>query len=505
MISETYDLCVAGTGPSAFFLVRKYLLKNPLAKVLVLEAGIKTVDLLSPLSLRKSEGVGFRLDPTINIGFGGTSQLWHNVLAPLDKEDFRKHSWIPNSGWPITRASLDRHYSEVSDFFGFSSDIFDNPSNYCNFELERDKIAFDDTVFECKVFVHPSKYLRTNDSFTNLLETYAGLKIDHGIVALKFEDDKGKSQLYVYDRKTQEKYTIFAKNYVLCCGALNNPEILLNSSHIRKKTPHIGHFLMDHPMGNFYQYKYEYPVTAKIYSGMTFQKGISIKIALKLRCKLQKKHKFANSVFYLRPSFSEGFNNRSEELKNKLLTVRSKLKRFRLPIREGLALMKDLNMVAQIIQYKTGLMSQHRLTDCMFVTEQRPSMGSRLELTDELNEYGNYKIKVLWNLLDEDIQEVAGLKAFIDSSVMSLNAATATYNYEDFDWRDRLASAAHHLGTVRMSEDTASGCVDLNLKLHGFDDIYVCDGSVFPTSGNANPTMTCMALASRLGELLSND
>jgi choline dehydrogenase-like flavoprotein len=56
-----------------------------------------------------------------------------------------------------------------------------------------------------------------------------------------------------------------------------------------------------------------------------------------------------------------------------------------------------------------------------------------------------------------------------------------------------------------MSEDSSSGCVNSNLKLHCYDDIYICDASVFPTGGNGNPTMTCMALASRLGEYLSYD
>ena len=63
----------------------------------------------------------------------------------------------------------------------------------------------------------------------------------------------------------------------------------------------------------------------------------------------------------------------------------------------------------------------------------------------------------------------------------------------------RLSSAAHHLGTVRMSKSIEMGCVDENLKLHGSERVYVCDGSVFPTSGNANPTFTCMALGERLG------
>jgi choline dehydrogenase-like flavoprotein len=497
-----YDLCVVGTGPSAYFLVRKYLSKNPSARVIVLEAGFNTIDLTTPLSDRDSAATKFKLSPTVNIGLGGTSQLWHNVLAPLDSEDFRAHSWIPHSGWQISRDTLDPYYAEVSEFFGFPKDIFDDPSAYCDFETERKKILFDDDVFDYKVFVHPSRYLRTNVAFNELLKTYKGLKLKQGVVALRFDNVGEKNRLVIYDRTSQSKSTVDAKNYVLCCGALNNPEILLNSDYIRKKIPFIGHYLMDHPMGNFYQYKYDNPVSAKIYSAVKFQKSTSIKIALKLKFKIQKEKQLANSAFYLRPSFSEGFNDHTEELKNQLLTVRSKLKRLQLPVKEAIGLLKDLNMVRQIIQYKTGLLSKHSLTDCMFVTEQIPSSSSRVELIDEKNEYGNYKTKISWDVSNKDIEEVVKLKEFIDLSLMNLNSATATYDSEQYDWRDRLTSAAHHLGTVRMSKDTSNGCVDLNLKLHGFSDIYVCDGSVFPTSGNANPTMTCMALAARLGEAL---
>ena len=35
------------------------------------------------------------------------------------------------------------------------------------------------------------------------------------------------------------------------------------------------------------------------------------------------------------------------------------------------------------------------------------------------------------------------------------------------------------------------------LKVHGFRNILICDGSVFPSSGNANPSLTISALALR--------
>jgi choline dehydrogenase-like flavoprotein len=37
----------------------------------------------------------------------------------------------------------------------------------------------------------------------------------------------------------------------------------------------------------------------------------------------------------------------------------------------------------------------------------------------------------------------------------------------------------------------------------GIANLFVCDGSVMPTQGSANPALTIMALASRLGHRLA--
>jgi choline dehydrogenase-like flavoprotein len=47
--------------------------------------------------------------------------------------------------------------------------------------------------------------------------------------------------------------------------------------------------------------------------------------------------------------------------------------------------------------------------------------------------------------------------------------------------------------------------VDSNSKVHGFDNLFVCDASIFPTSLGVNPQLTVMALATRLGELITEN
>jgi len=49
-----------------------------------------------------------------------------------------------------------------------------------------------------------------------------------------------------------------------------------------------------------------------------------------------------------------------------------------------------------------------------------------------------------------------------------------------------------------MADDPRRGVVDPDGRVHGVPNLYVTGGSVFPTAGYANPTLTMVALASRL-------
>ena len=54
------------------------------------------------------------------------------------------------------------------------------------------------------------------------------------------------------------------------------------------------------------------------------------------------------------------------------------------------------------------------------------------------------------------------------------------------------------MGTTRMHADPKQGVVDENCRVHSIANLYVAGSSVFPTGGANNPTLTIVALASRL-------
>jgi len=61
-------------------------------------------------------------------------------------------------------------------------------------------------------------------------------------------------------------------------------------------------------------------------------------------------------------------------------------------------------------------------------------------------------------------------------------------------------SAAHLMGGCRMGNDPTTSVTDPWGKVHGQNDIYVADASLFPAAAEINPYLTIMALADRVAE-----
>ena len=65
-----------------------------------------------------------------------------------------------------------------------------------------------------------------------------------------------------------------------------------------------------------------------------------------------------------------------------------------------------------------------------------------------------------------------------------------------------IGGTAHQCGTVRFGRDPQSSALDVNCKAHDLDNLYVVDGSFFPSSGAVNPALTIIANAMRVGDHL---
>ena len=56
-------------------------------------------------------------------------------------------------------------------------------------------------------------------------------------------------------------------------------------------------------------------------------------------------------------------------------------------------------------------------------------------------------------------------------------------------------TTAHILGGCPMSDSSETGVIDKNLKVHGYPDFYITDGSVIQGNIGVNPSLTITAVA----------
>src|SRR5262249_28354185 len=67
----------------------------------------------------------------------------------------------------------------------------------------------------------------------------------------------------------------------------------------------------------------------------------------------------------------------------------------------------------------------------------------------------------------------------------------------------RQAEPNHELGGARMGSDARTSVVNADCRTHDVPNLYVIDGSVFPSASEKNPTHTIMALAVRAADNIS--
>jgi choline dehydrogenase-like flavoprotein len=136
--------------------------------------------------------------------------------------------------------------------------------------------------------------------------------------------------------------------------------------------------------------------------------------------------------------------------------------------------------------------------------EQAPNPDSRVTLDSERDALGVPRIRLDWRLGEQDKDSLRRAIELLASEFG--RTGTGRIQLPDWlqdtssRWPDELAGGFHHMGTTRMADDPRQGVVDRQCRVHGVANLYVAGSSVFPTAGSANPTLTIVALALRLAE-----
>jgi choline dehydrogenase-like flavoprotein len=115
-----------------------------------------------------------------------------------------------------------------------------------------------------------------------------------------------------------------------------------------------------------------------------------------------------------------------------------------------------------------------------------------VSLADEKDQFGLPIPYVSFNLHDNDKKMIKAGKAKV-MEVMGAAGAVEVVQEARF---------AHLVGACRMGSDPRTSVVDRFGRSHDVANLFVCDGSILPTQGSANPGLTIQALAARTADYL---
>jgi choline dehydrogenase-like flavoprotein len=121
-----------------------------------------------------------------------------------------------------------------------------------------------------------------------------------------------------------------------------------------------------------------------------------------------------------------------------------------------------------------------------------PWHDNRVTLSDERDQFGICVPHISFSLHDNDHKLI---KAAKNKTMEVMHAAGATEVVQE-------ARYAHLVGAARMGNDPRTSVVDKFGRTHDIANLFVCDGSILPTQGSANPGLTIQALAARTANYL---
>ncbi|HEX4740581.1 MAG TPA: GMC family oxidoreductase [Caulobacteraceae bacterium] len=125
------------------------------------------------------------------------------------------------------------------------------------------------------------------------------------------------------------------------------------------------------------------------------------------------------------------------------------------------------------------------------VGEMLPNEDNRVTLAEDTDQYGLRVARVTYSWSENDralIQHALG------QMQQSLEAVGARDIFRQEDDTNHLA------GTARMGFDPKTSVVNSDCRTWDIPNLWICDGSVFPTTGGVNPSLTITSIALRTVE-----
>jgi choline dehydrogenase-like flavoprotein len=530
------DICIVGAGAAGISMALEFIGTG--VQVLVLESGGFEAD--APTQALYEGTVA---DPALHSPpdryrqrrFGGSTTIWGGRCMPLDPIDFEQRAYVPHSGWPIGPEALAPHYPkanrlcEAGDYAYTVGAAFPVPprpmmAGFTSTHFSTDSLE----RFSCPTdfgrrYAHK---LREADNVRVVLHA--------NVTAIRLDAAGTHVESLEVRTLAGGRLGVRARHVVLAAGGLEVARLLLAS---RDRHPRgignaydaVGRYYMCHLAGTIGTLRFNGPLSAVHHGYDRADDGVYCRRRLALNARTQRHEGIGNFIARLHHPRITDPAHRNAVLS--LLFLAKALIPYEYARRlhgddsvsaagwlrhagnvaarpfDALAFALHMLRDRKLAERKFPsiiIRSRANLFSLDFHAEQQPNPQSRVTLGDDLDSLGMPRLRVDWRYTGGDVDTVARSLALLQADLAASGIGSFAYDPSSVE-REMTrygAYGGHHIGTARMGTDPRSSVVDADCRVHGVDNLHVASAAVFPTSSQANPTLTIVALALRLASHL---
>ena len=535
------DICIVGGGPAGISLAM-HVARYGKSILLLESGGLKPDDAVQALNQGEVVDGALHSPPDTYRPrvLGGGTTIWGGRCVPFDPIDFESRAWIPHSGWPIGYQEVEQYYPAANALCEAGEYEYDArlavrggmrpllrgfaPAHFDIDRIERFSCPTNfGARYRAQLQAAANVRVLIRATVTHLQVSPDGVRIDrlHG---------RNHNDMH---------FSVTADQFVLAMGGMEIPRLLLASDdvHVRgigNANDLVGRFYMSHVAGTVGVLRVNGAKDTVWHGYDVAADGTYCRRRIALRPEVQREFGLGNAIFRLHhpritdPSHRTGPLSAiylgqhfiSYEYARRLVsdTQPTAATWFRHGLNAATDSVATLRFLIHWLRDRTlaerkfpSIIVRPRtnLFSLDFHAEQVPSPDSRITLGTQTDRFGSRQLRVDWRYTAQDVETVTRSFELLRNDLAERGTASLALAPNEADIEAVIrrdgAYGGHHLGTARMGASPATGVVDRNGKVFGVNNLSIAGSAVFPTSSQANPTLTIVAMALRLADHLGRN
>jgi choline dehydrogenase-like flavoprotein len=528
---DVVETLIVGSGPAGLTLAME--LARGGRPCVVVESGELAPGPAQDLSIARIVDPSLHDDMSIAVSrrLGGASNLWGGRCMRLDPIDFEPRAYAEGARWPMDFAEIEPFYEVACRYCHSGEPVFDYP-------LDAAPLADDE--FTPTSIERSSNKPAFQKAHWEMLSSSPLIDIRLGATVVDMRPlENGRVSLVRVVSRDGDRRDVPVERVVVAAGGLESTRLLLA---LQRRRPALfggpegplGRYYMGHVIGEIADIVF---ADARFEAAFDFAldgHGSFVRRRFIPSARAQLRDNLPNMSFWpVVPPIADA-RHRSGPLSAVTLALSApRVSRWLVPeaIRKrhlsgsvdtlaharniGADLPRTLGFLGQFA-YRRYL-SRHRISGYFvrnparryglaYSSEQSPRADSRVTLLRESDRFGMPRLNVDFRCRREDAEAVARGHALFAKWLARTGLGRVEYRRPEADNVDeivaRMGHGTHQIGTARMGYTRREGVVDRDLRTFDCPNLFVLSSAVFPTSGQANPTLSIVAFAARLAETL---